>query len=164
MCSSDLSVKASWVAKENLHLTLKFLGETKLKQAEKIKEKIKGCLQNETSLKCMLNKIGALPKEKLARVIWAGVENEDNQIAELAKKIENSVFELGFKKEKRDFKNHVTICRPRRILNPDQFSLLIEKINKDFKPYEFIIDKLTFFESRLTPQGSIYTPLLSCPL
>ncbi|MDD5006155.1 MAG: RNA 2',3'-cyclic phosphodiesterase [Candidatus Omnitrophica bacterium] len=154
-------IKASWVAKNNLHLTLKFLGDTKLKDVEKIKEKIKNSSQGEQSIKCNLNKIGVFPNERSPRVIWAGIEGGYEQIAGLVNKLETNISELGFKKEKRDFKTHITICRPRQILNPQQFGLLLEEINKNFEPQEFVINELVFFESKLTPQGSIYTPLAS---
>jgi 2'-5' RNA ligase len=157
-------IKGSWVAKDNLHLTLKFLGDTKLKYVEGIKQNIKDCLKDKTPIRCYLNRIGCFPNEKSARVIWAGLDDENGQILDLAKRLENSLFEFGFKKEKRDFKNHVTICRPRQILDPNQLSLLIEEINKNIKPLEFTINKITFFESQLTPQGSIYTPLSSFSL
>jgi 2'-5' RNA ligase len=161
---SSNAIKGSWVSKDNLHLTLKFLGDTKLKYVEGIKQSIKDCLKDQIPIKCLLNRIGCFPNEKSARVIWAGLDDKDNQIANLAKRLENSLFEFGFKKEKRDFKNHITICRPRQIPNPNQLSLLIEEINKNIKPLEFTISKITFFESQLTPQGSIYTPLSSISL
>jgi len=153
------SIKGSWVAKNNLHLTLKFLGDTRLKYVEAVKDKIAECCKGISSIKCELVKIGIFPEAKSPRVIWVGIKDETNVIANLSKKIEENIFELGFKKEKRDFKTHITICRPRQILNPDQFRLLMEELDRDFKAVEFNINKLTFFESKLTPQGSIYTPL-----
>lgn len=152
-------VKGSWVAKDNLHLTLKFFGDTRLKYVEAIKDKIKECLNDTPPIKCELTKIGVFPEIKSPRVIWVGIKDETNTITNLAKKIEENMFGLGFKKEKRDFKTHITICRPKQIFDPVQFGLLLEEINKNFKPLEFNINKLTFFESKLTPQGSIYTPL-----
>jgi len=157
-------VKASWVNRNNLHLTLKFLGDTKVKYVEGIKQNIKNCLENKIPIKCILNKTGCFPNEKSARVIWVGLEDENGQIKDLAKKLEDSMFEFGFKKEKRDFKTHITVCRPREIMNPDQLNLLIKEINNNFTPVEFTVNKITLFESRLTPQGSIYTPLDSFSL
>ncbi|MBL7197270.1 MAG: RNA 2',3'-cyclic phosphodiesterase [Candidatus Omnitrophica bacterium] len=155
------SLKGKWVSKDKLHLTLKFLGDTQLKYVEKIKDKIKECFKDADVINCHLTNIGTFPNEKFPRVIWAGIKSGDIQIINLAKKLEESLLEFGFKKEKRGFKTHITICRPKQILNRDQFKSALEEINKNFRPREFTINKIIFFESKLTPQGPIYTALLN---
>ena len=155
------SLIGKWVPGENLHLTLKFLGDTKLKLIEQIKDKIKECSNDEHAMSYSLTHIGVFPNEKFTRVIWAGIEGTNSQITNLAKKLEESIFRLGFKKEKRGFKTHITFCRIKQILDRNRFRTTLEEINKDFKPIEFIINKITFFESNLTPTGPIYTALFN---
>ncbi|MFC1708516.1 RNA 2',3'-cyclic phosphodiesterase [Candidatus Omnitrophota bacterium] len=154
------SLKAKWVAKENVHLTLKFLGDTQLKHVEKIKDKLKECLQNEKAIDCNLSNIGVFPNERFTRVIWVSIKGGDAQIIDMAKKLDKTLCKLGFKKEKREFKTHITICRPKQILEYNQFKATLDKINRDFQPKSFSINKVSFFESKLTPQGPIYTSLL----
>jgi len=154
------SLKGKWVSIDNIHLTLKFLGDTRLNNIEKIKNKIKDCFEGEKSINCILANIGTFPNERFTRVIWAGIKNGDIQIIKLSKKLDKSLRQLGFKKEKRDFKAHITICRPKQILNHGQFTSTLEEINQNFQPQEFTINRITFFESTLTPQGPIYTSLL----
>ena len=155
------SLKGKWVPKENLHLTLKFLGDTKLKFIEQIKDKIKEYSEDEHAMSYSLTHIGAFPNEKFARIIWAGIEGDNSQIINLARKLEEALFEFGFKKEKRDFKTHITFCRTKQILDHNGFRTTLEEINKSFQPIEFIINKIILFESNLTPTGPIYSALFN---
>lgn len=155
------SLKGKWVPPNNLHLTLKFLGDTKPKLIEQIKDKIIECAKNECAATCSLSHIGAFPNERSARIIWAGIEDANSQIIELAKKLEESIFRLGFEKEKRDFKTHITFCRTKQILDHNKLKTILDEINSNFEPQEFVISKITLFESNLTPKGPIYTNLFS---
>jgi 2'-5' RNA ligase len=155
------SLKGSWVKKDNLHLTLKFLGDTKTKHIEIIKNNISKCFNEVVAINCNLVNIGTFPNDKSPRVLWVGMESGESEIVRLADKLEEALFKIGFKKEKRDFKTHITICRPRQILNHQIFKSTLEEINKEFKPQDYSINKITFFESELIPEGPIYSPLLS---
>lgn len=155
------SIKASWVESSRIHLTLKFLGDTRLKNIEEIKDTIKECFKNTKAINCTLTKIGAFPNEKFPRVVWVGIEEGRDQIIDLSIKLENSLSELGFKKEKREFKTHITICRAKQLLDYGKFSLTLNQINETFKPIEFILNKIIFFESKLTQKGPIYTDLFN---
>jgi 2'-5' RNA ligase len=154
-------VSGKWVLKDNMHLTLKFIGDTELKTVQKIKEELNRCLKDEKSIKCNVSSVGVFPDDRFARVIWVGIKNGDMQIIDLAEKLENRLCKLGFKKEKKDFKTHITICRPKQILDRNLLKASLEEINGNFKPKEFTADKITFFESKLTPQGPIYSALSS---
>jgi len=142
-------------------LTLKFLGDTQVKYIEKIKDKIKECSKSDVAINCKLTHIGIFPNERFARVIWAGIKENNLQIINLAKKIEEVLFEVGFKKEKRDFKTHITFCRIKQILDHNRFKSILDEISNNLAPQEFIINKITFFESNLTPKGPIYSALFT---
>lgn len=150
------SLSGKWVQKDNLHLTLKFLGNAQLKSVESIKEKIKQSIHGEHAISCSLTHIGVFPNEKFPRVIWAGIEGENVKIINLAKRLQEALSEFGLENENRDFKTHITICRPKQITNRNKFSAVLEEINKNFNPFDFIINKITFFESKLTPKGPTY--------
>ncbi|MFC1645729.1 RNA 2',3'-cyclic phosphodiesterase [Candidatus Omnitrophota bacterium] len=153
------SLKGKWVPKNNMHLTLKFLGDTQLEYIESIKDAIKECLVGEKPINCNLVNVGTFPNERFPRVVWAGIKGGDIEIINLAERLEKSLRKLGFKKEKRGFKAHLTICRAKQVLNHSQLKLALEEINNSFKPQEFTINKIAFFQSKLTPQGPIYTSL-----
>lgn len=151
-------LKAKWVPKDNLHLTLKFLGDTKVKDIKDIKDKIKETVEIQP-INCTVDEAGAFPSEESPRVVWVGIGEGKNQITNLAIKLEESLALLGFKKEKREFKTHITICRTKQIINPQRLKDILREINDNFQPLKFSANKITFFESKLTPHGSIYTVL-----
>jgi len=153
------AVKGSWVNKDNLHLTLKFLGDTQIQKIDSIKNCIQENLEGIKKINCNLKGLGVFPNLQSGRILWIGIEKGNDIIIDLAEKLDNSLLKLHFTKEKRGFYSHITICRIKQISNPKLFDWTIQEINKNFQPLEFIIDKLIFFESKLTPQGPIYTPL-----
>lgn len=154
-------IKGSWVKKENLHLTLKFLGDTPQKRIDDIREALQKDFTVFSAVPCNLQSVGAFPNERSARVLWVGIQQGKTQIAEIAGTVEGALVPLGFKKEKRDFKTHITICRIKNVLDHIKFSAMIGQINSSFQPLAFTACAITFLESKLTPQGSVYTPLFN---
>jgi len=158
------SIKGKWVSKENIHLTLKFLGDTQIQKIDKIKECIEETFREKNEISCSLKNVGTFPPSKSPRVVWVGIENKKDIIAEYADRLEDSLLKLHFKKEKRSFKSHITICRVKNVTEPQLFTSQIQEINKEFPSIYFQIEKITLFESKLTPQGPIYTSLFSFSL
>ncbi|MFH0956463.1 MAG: RNA 2',3'-cyclic phosphodiesterase, partial [Candidatus Aenigmatarchaeota archaeon] len=101
--------KVKWVEEENIHLTLKFLGEV----PDRDVPAIRGALAkvNFQTLVCRISGFGAFPDEERPRVIWAGLE-PGKVIAGLHEEVESALAGLGFPKD-RDFAPHVTIGRVR---------------------------------------------------
>ncbi|WP_333652563.1 RNA 2',3'-cyclic phosphodiesterase [Dissulfurispira sp.] len=99
-----------WVAVENIHLTLKFLGD--------VKEDLIPEIQKGLALICMRRDVfninirgaGAFPNFKYPNVLWMGID-ESEELKRLYEDIEESMFELGFEKEDRKFSPHLTIGR-----------------------------------------------------
>ena len=144
-----------WVPKENIHLTLKFLGNTPLEKIDNIKETIKENLEGVNAIECNITHIGAFPKLKFPRVIWAGIEKGSNQIADCANNLQETLSKVGFEKEERKFQSHITICRVKQVFSPQALSSTIQETNDSFPTLEFLINKIVFFESRLSPKGPI---------
>jgi 2'-5' RNA ligase len=142
-------VKAKWVNQNQMHLTLKFLGEVNEERVEIIKEKL-----SEIKTKpffVVLDKIGFFPSEDYIRVVWIGLK-PINKIVELQKKIDESLKEL-FPLDKR-FHPHITIARVRFVKEKKEF---IENINKiEIKKKEFQINKFKLVKSTLTREGPTY--------
>lgn len=143
-------VRGSFVEKENLHLTLKFLGEM---GEEKIKEVIKKLGEIKMAkFSCETGKIGFFPSEDYARVIWIDMISEE--IKKLQQEIENKLAEIGIKKDDREFTSHVTIARVKEVKNKDVFHEKIKKLS--IKKEKFIVDKLLLIKSELTRNGPVY--------
>ncbi len=142
-----------WVEKENLHITLKFLGEIdegKVKEIEKI-------LEEEIPLKfksfeAKLEELDGFPNFKNPRVLWIGVSPKE-KIKEIFEFIEERIEEekMGIEKEVREFHPHITIAR---IKVKGKFSFERKKFDENFK-----INRIALFKSDLRPEGPIYTLL-----
>ncbi len=147
----DYPVK--WVEEENLHLTLKFLGEVKEERVEEISRVLREIRRSEKRFELSLEDIGAFPSERSPRVIWIGVGKGREEIIRLQERIEEGLTPLGFKKEERGFHPHLTIARVKKRAD------FKELFDLSYKSRVFLVDSVTLFKSTLTPKGPIYEPL-----
>ncbi len=143
----DLPVK--WVKFENLHVTLKFLGEvaddnvpTAILQAEEVRGRFKPF---ETSL----DGIGCFPDRNNPRVVWIGVKDGAETLTRLQKDLDQSLAALGFESDER-FHPHLTIGRTKKKCD------LSSMLDGSFSSEKFTVEGYTLFRSTLTPQGPIY--------
>ncbi len=155
-----------WVEPDNIHLTLKFLGEVGEEKLDRIYEAMqKTCADKKTFL-TRISGVGAFPRLSSPRTIWAGIDKGEKEIKEIAKDLEEKIQKLGIPKEDRPFSSHITIGRTRSGLNRDK---LIRELTAagDFLNaglLEFNVGKITLFQSTLTSKGPIYEPLKTADL
>ncbi|HIP62631.1 MAG TPA: RNA 2',3'-cyclic phosphodiesterase [Archaeoglobus profundus] len=145
------------VEKENLHITLMFLGEVPDRRVEVIKEMLKTVKME--PFKLHLKGIGFFPSASQARVIWVGVEEGKDEISKLADLIESSMKKIGFKRDK-DFVAHATIARVKSITAEDRRKLMkaLEPwLEEDFGWMD--VKEFKLKKSTLTPSGPIYEDL-----
>lgn len=145
------------VEPENIHITLKFLGDTNEADIEKIEEIIKNAVNDMDSFKIKFKNVGVFPNQNYIKVLWIGIENKD-KLEIIAQKIDKDLSKLGFKKEKRGFSAHLTVGRVRSAKNKDNLLQIIEKY-KDIEFLNFKVDSIKLKKSELTPKGPIYTTL-----
>ena len=132
--------------KENLHLTIKFLGSLTNKEVEKIKEKLRKI--NFNKFFCKVGKVGFFYKGNKMRIIW--VDLLSNKLNELQKKIGKVILARGNKK----FSSHITIVRVKSVRNKQS---LVEKVGEiDFKNLNFKVKEFVLMKSELTKQGMRY--------
>ena len=154
-----------WVAPENLHLTVKFLGEVKENEIDNIKNLINQSLTDEDAFEIGVEGLGMYPNSHKPRVIWLGIKGGKPLIA-IHNKLEKALQEIGIKHEKRDYSPHLTIARVRRGADNET----VKTIGKTLSAFKVdslgscTINNIVLYKSDLTPQGPIYTPLLSSPL
>jgi len=148
--------RIAFVVPENLHFTMKFLGNVEEKIIPEIQtaaEKIKF-----SSFNLELIGLGCLPNFSYINAIYVGVTNGFAELAAVASKIEGLSGQFNFKKEKRPFRAHLTIGRVKRIRDKNP---LISKLKENEKT-EFgniVINSFKLKKSDRTPQGPIYTDL-----
>ncbi len=141
---ANLDVKL--VEPENLHFTLKFLGEIDDAAIEKVSEKMKNLGTNPFA--ATIKGAGVFPSLSYMRVIWLGCPG----VAPLQQSVEESLSVL-FKKEKPS--PHLTLARVRSPKDKDKLAAFIEK-NKDTEIGSFIVDRMKLKKSTLTKKGPVY--------
>ncbi len=147
-----------WVATDSLHVTLKFLGEVEPERLKRTWEAVRESLAGKTQFTMTLRGLGAFPNRNRVRVIWAGIEEGRDGLAELADRVERACAAQDFAPEDRPFQAHVTLGRVREpVLNADLAAALEALVQEDFG--EVLVDRVLLMRSQLTPKGPIYTVL-----
>jgi 2'-5' RNA ligase len=149
------------VEPQNVHITIRFLGNIAPETAEKIFDEMKK-LQF-TPFTVQIKGIGAFPNPNYPRVVWAGITTGADELKSIFSQIEPKLRDLGFTPDTRGFSPHLTIARVRSGRNKQQLAQFItENAN-----YEFGIVNAQCFrlkKSQLTPKGPIYSTLKEfCP-
>jgi len=143
------------VDQANLHITLKFLGDTEESLIPDIKKTIERATIGLSPFTISLIGTGAFPSKSKIRVIWIGIKNTE-QLSMIAKKLDEELYSLGFEMEEREFSPHLTLARAREIIS----SMKIEKIIDQYREEEFgkeMVESIRLKKSVLTPKGPIYS-------
>ncbi|MCK5179147.1 MAG: RNA 2',3'-cyclic phosphodiesterase [Candidatus Omnitrophica bacterium] len=154
----ELDCNIKWVNPENIHLTLKFLGEVKLKKIDAVKQSLEDLLGSVKPLPIELTQLGAFPDVKRPRIIWVGLNDDTKAISQLVSALEETLEKIGFKKEGRPFSPHITIGRIQSLKN---LNLLSPEISGYSLPPDLrqTISHITLYKSTLTSDGPIYDAL-----
>ena len=156
-------LKLQWVKPNNLHLTLKFLGNTPEANVPEIVRCIHRTAEQQPPLEMTLQGMGVFPGIKRPRVLWVGFGGQMDRLAGLHRKLEDQLDKLGFEREKRRFKPHLTLARIKRAVDAGK---LLESMTSvgDFPAERFTADKLVLYKSDLRPSGAEYSALASAKL
>lgn len=149
-----------FVEKENLHFTIKFLGEISEEKLEKVKETIKKTANMFESFEINIKNLGCFPNRDYARVIWLSAEN--SVFPALIEAFDLNLNELGFEKEK-SYIPHLTVGRVKSGSNKTELLAIIREL-ENIEVGLMKIDKIELFKSVLTPKGPIYEELLTVNL
>ena len=144
-----------WVKPENIHLTLKFLGDLKKNDIEKVVSVVKEQCRRFQSITTYLNEIGAFPDLHHPKIVWGGIDDPDNEIQKIVEILENELVKLGIAKDDHPFKAHITLGRVKSSKNLRNLIETIQQItieNKITQTFERII----LYKSTLTSEGPIY--------
>jgi len=142
---------ARWVPEEQLHLTLRFIGDTDDRMSQEIKRGLARVSGAPFSLS--LKGIGHFPPRGGPRVLWVGVEGAV-ELSALQKRIEDEVVKIGIEAEKRRFSPHITVARLKDI-SPVKIAQL-EENNREFSAGPFPVDEFYLYSSTLTREGAIH--------
>jgi 2'-5' RNA ligase len=156
-------LKMRWVRPENIHLTLKFLGDISSDQIEGLTGAIKSTASGQHAVALCAEGLGVFPTLKSARVLWVGLTGDSDTLNLLHKDLEHRLEDMGFERGRRSFKAHLTLAGARRKVPYQTLFSALESL-KGFKTERFELNKLILFKSELKPAGPVYTPLETVPL
>lgn len=156
------SADVKWVLPDNIHLTLKFIGKTESSKIASITKILNKVSRKFKAFKIGISGLGAFPSLNSPRVIWAGADKAEI-ISDIAKILEEELEKLGLAKEKRGFECHLTLGRLRSLRNLDALRETVKK-NIEFKAGTFAVTNISLIESKLTPQGPIYSVIYTASL
>lgn len=146
-----------WTSQDNLHITLKFLGEVQESMLTKIQECARICVSGIQSgtFDITFSGIGAFPGVKRPRVIWCGIREKVRTLSLLAEGLETKLEPLGFKKEDRPYRPHLTIGKA----GPEGKAKGLENFILEYEKTIFAgisVNMISLMQSVLNPRGTVY--------
>lgn len=155
--------KVSWVPPENLHLTLRFLGDVPPSLLDDLSAELTSTLREIETFDLRLAGVGVFPDPRRPSVIWAGVHTPPAALAYVHGAAEHAAQAIGLDKEPRPFRPHITLGRVRtRTRSRDLIETL--KQESDFEGGEFPVRTVSLFSSHLAPSGVQYQKIRGFPL
>ncbi len=153
--------RARLVPEENLHMTLRFLGETTLEKADAVASALSRATASLSGFALGFRGLGVFPNARRARVLWVGTTDAPKELFALQSTIERAARERGFEAERGRFHPHLTVARfrdpPREI-----GTILQDSEERDFGSTS--VGAFVLYESTTSPEGSSYRLLQSFPL
>jgi len=152
-------VRATWSREENLHLTLKFLGNIPATRVEALSRAAEQSTRNLHPFELRVAGCGSFPPRGTPRVLWIGIDDQQSLLDRLYGALEDNCAEEGFGRERRPFNPHLTIARIRRPLGARSLAELHNQTG--FERMAFAVEELRVIRSELSSEGSRYTVLSS---
>lgn len=142
----------SWVKRENLHYTVRFLGELGDRGLARVTDAARAGVAGHRAFVATLGGVGAFPNERRARVLWLGLSEGAEALGALARSVERALRGRGFEPADRAFKPHLTLGRVRE--RDQDWSARVAGMAAG--PLPFTVDRVTVVQSTLSPKGSLY--------
>jgi 2'-5' RNA ligase len=167
-------VRASWCRENNLHLTLKFLGDVPVPDIPKVSDAVERATKNISSFPLTFSGCGVFPPHGRPSVLWIGTASDVGSgrspanpapanLDRLFNAIEKELVEVGFRTESRPFHPHLTVARLRQAEGARPLAELHK--NLGFSPIGFDVSEVVVFRSELLREGSLHTAISrhKCP-
>ncbi|HRY30210.1 MAG TPA: RNA 2',3'-cyclic phosphodiesterase [Elusimicrobiota bacterium] len=143
-----------WVDEENVHVTLKFLGEVPVERLDQVESVLSGVARSFSEFPLELKGLGAFPSVKRPQIVWAGVGEGSSSVVSLAAAVEEALETAGFVREERTFHPHATLARIKEPVVRRESLWPPEWNTRRFSV--FTVRNFCLMESRLRPEGPVY--------
>ena len=156
-------LKIRWTRKEGIHLTIKFLGDIDWDDVENIYVAMERTTQDFTPFTLRGEGVGVFPDIRRPRVVWVGLTGDLETLSLLQRDLEDQLDRIGFPKEGRAFKGHLTLGRVKGRVDLAKLSKALEA-SGEFRTEPFMAQSVVLFQSDLRPKGAVYSRLAEVPL
>ena len=146
--------KIKWVDIDNIHITLKFFGETSEDRIPEIIDSLTAIAASHPNLTLHIRNTSIFGSSYKPRVIWFGIE-ENERLIKLAKEVLRGMDDIGFKQDRQNFVPHLTIGRVKYIDDKNRFQQIIDKY-KSTEIQKQEVSEFILYESILRPKGPEY--------
>jgi 2'-5' RNA ligase len=155
-----------WVDPNNIHLTLKFLGNVAAGRIDEIGQAMTESVRGTSPFSLEVKELGVFPNSRRVQIVWVGVSGELEKLSRLQQRIESGLEKLGFAPENRRFTPHLTLARLRDRATPQEREKLGQLIAEtEFEAAQsFTVNSVKLIKSQLTREGPIYSQLSSAAL
>ncbi len=154
---------ARWCGEDQLHITLKFLGEVARSALTRVRDIVLETAVELAPFEINIGGIGCFPPRGSPRVMWMGVDDPTGNCAKWVAGADGPFSELGIERERRTFTPHITLGRTKNRAGGVLGKRLVETLDSP-SPMKMRVESLTLFESRRAPAGAKYTSLLNAGL
>lgn len=148
-------VRASWTREDNLHLTLKFLGDVPVNQIESVSQALLRAAIQIPDFDLVIRDCGSFPPHGKPNVLWIGINDASSNLRNLHAAIEDECAKAGFDRDQRSFHPHLTIARLRNPKGARSLSEMHQQIG--FEPVSVKVGDVCLIRSELSSAGSRYT-------
>ena len=155
--------RLAWVAEDRLHLTIEFLGKESEDAVPALQATLANVARGHAPVRLALRGLGAFPNLRAPRIVWLGVE-PDPKLELLQHDLARACGELGYERDARTFRPHITLGRARTPLKADAARALATAARA--VDYSDAVEATTvdLMESRLLPGGARYSVVAALPL
>jgi len=148
-----------WTEKENLHVSLLFLGEVDERSVVQVCRIVKDCCATQPPFVMTIEKAGCFPNPRRPRVLWVGVGAGAAELCNLHDSLETPLLELGcYRREERQYTPHITLGRVKSDHPTEKLSAALVK-RAEWQGGEMTVREVHVLSSELTSKGPIYTTL-----
>jgi 2'-5' RNA ligase len=155
--------RVSWAKPENIHLTLRFLGDIEKTRLPELQACVERAAQGINHFTMSAIGTGAFPNLRNPRVFWIGIKDDHQQLKPLQQRVEKELVAAGFGKEDKPFSPHLTIGRARTSrqsnTRADMRDITTVFSSMEFAEVPFPVEEIIIMRSELRPSGPIYTKL-----
>jgi len=150
-------VRASWARAENLHLTLKFLGDIPVSSVPALSDATRVAALAVNPFELLISGSGVFPPQRRPNVLWIGIRDPSQNLHQLYGTLEDRCAAAGFEREARAYHPHLTIARLR---SPGGARDLAQRHKEmDFSALNMAVSELVVFRSELRSEGSLHTAI-----